>query len=219
MYVLDAGCGVGGSSIWLAKNRDSRVKGISLSQQQVAIATASAAAENLQDKASFDCEDFTKTSYTSESFDRVWAIESVCHANDKSDFLNEAFRLLQPGGKLVLADFFRKDGLKSADDALIKRWAEGWAIDDFSTREMFLEKMENAGFTDIKVEDATAHIRRSARRLYLTYFPGKVGGWLYNLTHKKVTVFGKKNIDTAYLQYKSLQKGLWDYLIITANKA
>ena len=218
MRVLDAGCGVGGSSLWLAKNIGCSVTGISLSKQQIAIAEASATEEGLSSLANFQCEDFTNTSFPAETFDIIWAIESVCHAHDKADFLNEAYRLLKPGGKMVLADFFRKDGLKGADDKLILRWAEGWAIDDFSTREMFLEKMRAAGFKNIQIQNATENIQHSARRLYLAWFPGKLGGWLYNLTHKNVTSFGKKNIDTALLQYKSLKKGLWEYLIVTGEK-
>src|SRR3989338_997704 len=37
--VLDAGCGVGGSSIWLAKNIGSKVVGININKKQVEIAS------------------------------------------------------------------------------------------------------------------------------------------------------------------------------------
>jgi tocopherol O-methyltransferase len=76
----------------------------------------------------------------------------------------------------------------------------------------------NEGFRNIEIEDATKHIVPSAKRLYLAYFPGVVGGFLYKLFNPKPTVYGRKNIDTAYLQYKALKKGLWKYHILLAQK-
>ena len=54
----------------------------------------------------------------------------------KSDFIKEAFRILKPGGRLVVADFFRKDNLQRKDAEQVKRWANGWAIEDYATKEI-----------------------------------------------------------------------------------
>jgi len=216
--VLDAGCGIGGSSLWLAKNVGCRVTGISLSAKQVASANEAAAHDSLQSLTLFEQKDFTATGYPDESFDVVWAIESVCHAADKSAFIKEAYRILKKGGRLILADFFKQPGLTGKDALLITDWANGWAIDDFETLQNFTGQLNAAGFKDVKNEDATAHIIPSAKRLYRAYFPGVIGGFIYRLFNRNATVFGKKNIDTAYLQYKALKKGLWTYNIILANK-
>ena len=216
--VLDAGCGIGGSSLWLAKNIGCNVTGISLSAKQVQTANELAKNENLKTLALFEQQDFTATKYEAESFDIIWAIESVCHANDKSKFINEAYRLLKKGGRLILADFFKKENLAGNDAALIKQWANGWAIDDFATIEKFSAQLKDAGFAETNVEDATTKIIPSAKRLYRAYFPGVIGGFLYKLFNPRPTVYGKKNIDTAYLQYKALKKNLWTYRIVLAEK-
>ncbi len=216
--VLDAGCGIGGSTLWLAKNIGCNVTGISLSARQVQTANDLSKSESLQPIAIFEQQDFTATNYETESFDIIWAIESVCHANDKSKFINEAYRLLKKGGRLILADFFKKENLAGTDASLIIQWANGWAIDDFATIEKFNEQLKNAGFFNIKIEDATTKIIPSAKRLYRAYFPGVVGGFIYKLFNPKPTVYGKKNIDTAYLQYKALKKNLWTYNIVLAIK-
>ena len=216
--VLDAGCGIGGSSLWLAKNIGCNVTGISLSAKQVATANKLSAEENLQTIAIFEQKDFTATNYPSESFDVVWAIESVCHAADKSKFIAEAYRLLKKGGRLIMADFFKQQNLSGKAAALITQWANGWAIDDFATIESFTEQLTHAGFTKAIIEDATTKIIPSAKRLYRAYFPGVVGGFLYKLFNPKPTIYGKKNIDTAYLQYKALKKNLWTYKIVLAEK-
>jgi len=216
--LLDAGCGVGGSSLWLAKNIGCKATGISLSADQVASASSSSKHASLSHLAKFEVNDFCHTGYPSQSFSVVWAVESVCHAHDKSDFIKEAYRLLKPGGKLIMADFFKAEHLEGADAALIKRWANGWAIDDFSTYTNFCALLQNEGFAILHQQDATSNIYKSARRLYFAYFPGAIGAFIYKLFHKKATEFGKRNVDTALLQYRALTKHLWSYRLICAVK-
>lgn len=216
--VLDAGCGIGGSSIWLAKNIGCKVTGISISQKQVSTANAIAAKEGVDHLAKFYLNDFTDTSFTNESFTIIWAIESICHSADKPAFLKEAFRLLKKGGRLILADFFKKENLKGKDAGQIQQWAHGWAVHDFATQQEFEDQIQKSGFDQIKTKDASNAILPSAKRLYRSYYIGSVLGFLYRLVKRNPTALGKKNIDTAYLQYKTLKKKLWKYLIFYAIK-
>lgn len=216
--ILDAGCGVGGSSVWLAKEIGCNVTGISLSEKQVAKANRLAVKEGVGKSTHFFQKDYTSTGFADASFDVVWAIESVCHADDKSDFLQETFRLLKKGGRLIMADFYKKENLQAVDAEIIKQWAHGWAVPDFSTIEEFEDQLQQTGFTNIRIEDATNNILPSAKRLHKAYFLGKFLAWLYELSSKKITPTSKKNVETAYLQYKGLKKGLWKYKIIYAEK-
>ena len=216
--VLDAGCGVGGSSIWLTSTIGCAVIGISLSKKQVDNANNYCRDKYHEGLIHFEQQDFTHTTFDDGSFDVVWAIESVCHAIDKRDFINEAFRLLKPGGRLIMADFIKVADLSGDNATLIKRWANGWAVDDFSTIEGFTADLKLAGFTHIDVEDATKNIERSARRLHRSYLPGKILAQLYNLFHPNTTGIGRKNLDTAKTQYQALKKGLWKYIILFAIK-
>lgn len=216
--VLDAGCGIGGSSIWLAKKMGCKVTGISLSEKQVNTAKALAVKEGVEQLANFYSKDFTHTEFADESFDIVWAIESVCHANDKSAFLKEAFRILKKGGRLIMADFFKKENLQGKDAEQIQQWAHGWAVEDFSAREEFEKQLSQTGFSNVQIEDASSAIKRSTKRLFRSYYIGAVLGFLYRILNRKATSQGKKNIDTARLQYTTLRKNLWKYLIISAVK-
>lgn len=216
--VLDAGCGIGGSSIWLAKNIGCKVTGISVSQKQIDTARALSIKKGVQQLATFEVKDFTNTGFADNSFDAVWAIESICHAPDKLIFLKEAFRLLKNGGRLILADFFKAENLRGNDALQIQQWAHGWAVEDFATIKEFEKHLYEAGFTSANTEDATNAIIPSAKRLYRSYYVGSILGSLYRLINRKPTETGKKNIDTAYLQYKTLQKNLWSYQIISAEK-
>lgn len=216
--VLDAGCGIGGSSIWLAKNIGCAVTGISLSEKQVNKANALATKEGVEHLATFEQKDFTATGYADENFDVVWAIESVCHATDKAAFLKEASRILKKNGRLIMADFFKKENLQGKNAQQMQQWAHGWAVEDFSTKTEFKKQLEEANFYDIKIEDASNAITPSAKRLYRSYYLGSVLGFLYRLANRNTTQQGKKNIKTAYLQYATLKRNLWKYLIVSAVK-
>lgn len=218
MKVLDAGCGIGGSSIWLAKNKQANVTGITLSAKQAARANAYVKENGLDNKAQFHVRDFTHTNYEDASFDVVWAIESVCHASNKEDFIKEAYRLLKPGGQLIMADFFIVKEGDAEDQREIDAWGHGWAVPFFEKQTIFSELLERNGFTSMQMEDSTQQIVKSAKRLYYAFFPGWLISKIYNLLHKNTTEFSKNNVYTAYYQYKTLKKGLWKYCIVHAVK-
>lgn len=101
--ILDVGCGMGGSSLYLAKNCNAIVTGITLSPKQVEIAMRKAE-ENQIKNVSFKVEDaLSLDSFDDNSFDIIWSLESCEQFFDKNMFIKQAYRVLKPGGKLMLA--------------------------------------------------------------------------------------------------------------------
>ena len=101
--ILDVGCGMGGSSVYLAKNLDALVTGITLSAKQVEIATRKAEENHLKNL-SFKIEDaLSMSSFEDNSFDIIWSLESCEQFFDKDLFIKQAYRVLKPGGQLMLA--------------------------------------------------------------------------------------------------------------------
>ena len=88
--ILDAGCGVGGSAIWLARTFDVQVIGITPVSSQVERARGFGVERGVSDRVRFAKEDYLHTSFPDASFDVTWAVESICHAADKAAFYREA---------------------------------------------------------------------------------------------------------------------------------
>ncbi len=104
MSVLDVGCGTGNPALALAREYHCSVLGISTSEVGIQRARARAAAANMGHQVSFELRDGTATNLNAESFDRVWVMESSHLMPRKDLLLQECFRVLRPGGRLVLCD-------------------------------------------------------------------------------------------------------------------
>jgi len=109
--ILDVGCGMGGSSIYLAKNYEADAAGITISPVQVEMATESAAKQNV--KAKFMLMDADAMSFD-ELFDVVWSVESISHYHDRERFFSSAAQLLKPDGTMAIIDWFKKANLDAA---------------------------------------------------------------------------------------------------------
>jgi tocopherol O-methyltransferase len=101
--ILDVGCGIGGSSLYLAQKFDASVTGITLSPVQANRARERAQAAGLSARADFQVANALDLPFADNSFDLVWSLESGEHMPDKVKFLQECYRVLKPGGKLILA--------------------------------------------------------------------------------------------------------------------
>lgn len=140
--VLDVGCGIGGTSRYLAREKGCKVMGVTISGRQVEIATRlsveeassrSPEAEILTSDGSspsrsimlgklggsvqfveLDAEKMGEY-FHNEKFDCVWISEAMSHLPDKPLFFQNAANLLNPGGKLVVADWFKSEECSEAE--------------------------------------------------------------------------------------------------------
>jgi tocopherol O-methyltransferase len=101
--IIDVGCGIGGSSLYLAQKFDANVTGITLSPVQANRATDRAKNAGLQEQVQFQVANALEMPFPDNQFDLVWSLESGEHMPDKTQFLAECYRVLRPGGKLILA--------------------------------------------------------------------------------------------------------------------
>lgn len=216
--VLDAGCGVGGSSLFLAKQYQCAVTGITLCPKQAQKARKIAKDARIVPHPLYAVMDFTCTTFPDRSFDVVWGLESVCHATNKEAFIKEASRLLRPGGRLIIADGFASNPPRTISEAAaMKRWLKGWGVEDLATVDAFKNALTLNGFKDIFFRDITQNVKPSAKRLYLYSWPGVLLSKLGELVGLR-NAFQTENLYSARCHYQTLKKGLWLYGIFCAEK-
>jgi ubiquinone/menaquinone biosynthesis C-methylase UbiE len=216
--VLDAGCGLGGSSFWLASNRGAIVAGVALGSDQIQFAKDEAERRKLQHLTSFYVADFEHLPFPSETFDVVWALESLCHSGDKGRFFSEAFRVLRYGGRIIIADFFlRTKVISRSSDAILREWLNGWKIPLLWTAANHANAAKLAGFTNITIKDATGRSVGSHRRLYQLSTLARP----LSLLLQQVGIGNKHqhaNVLASLRQYQALRANCWFYGILSAQK-
>jgi tocopherol O-methyltransferase len=216
--VLDAGCGIGGSAMFLAKHYGCHVTGITLSAKQQGIAQALSAKSDLANPPTFLTMDFAHTTFADASFDVVWGLESICHAPDKKAFMQEAYRILKPGGRIIIADGFQQPPLLSCkQEKAMSYWLSGWGVAQLATDTEFQAQLKASGFTSIAMQDITNNVLPSSRRLFWISLPALVFskfGQCCGLRSQTQT----NNIWAAFYQYRTLKQQLWRYLVFLAKK-
>ncbi|MBD2752594.1 class I SAM-dependent methyltransferase [Spirosoma validum] len=108
MHLLDAGCGVCGPAVGLAKNNSITIEAITISEVQV-VKSRQYVTENGLDT----CINVTKADYANLSklyapntFDLVYFMETLGYANDLRTVLAGVARVLKQGGSVYVKDFF-----------------------------------------------------------------------------------------------------------------
>jgi len=160
--VLDVGCGVGGSSFWLARQFRCSVVGITISPVQAAMAAETASVEGLSERVRFEVSDANHLALQPESFDVVWVVECSEHLEDKKQFIAQCSRLLKPGGVLALCAWLsRATSDLPKREQLIREVCQGMLCPNLASMEDYAEWMWAAEFRQIEAEDITQNVRQT----------------------------------------------------------
>jgi len=157
--LLDLGCGIGGTSTWVASRLGSQVVGVTLSEAQVQQANQRAASLGVAQNCRFVAADFHHLPDLGV-FDGAWAIESFSHSNDPERFFLQAAQALRPGGRLAVADDFLAQTVPAGQ---AQRWVEtyrsGWKLANLDTTQAALNRAERAGLRLVTAENLSPHLR------------------------------------------------------------
>ncbi len=144
LRILDVGCGIGGSSIYLARHLGAKVTGITLSPIQAEMART-AAEENGVVVSIREMDAQSMSFAPDERFDCIWSIEAISHFHSKRKFFSQASNLLVPGGVIAITDWFRKKDLSDSERTEFLEPIERGMFIELNTVEDYLGIMQEFG--------------------------------------------------------------------------
>jgi len=154
--LLDCGCGVGGPARNIARFTDSSIKAVTINQFQVDRGNTLSVKEGLRDKVELIQADFMKLPFPDASFDGVYAIESTCHAPDRSKVYGEIMRVLKPGGTFACYEWCLTDKYDGSleEHKKLKRDIEiGDGLPDLVHTSVCTKALGEAGFEIVEARD------------------------------------------------------------------
>lgn len=183
--MLDVGCGIGGTTRYLASENGWNVTGVTISDVQVSMAydlsrkaaststtastnptpaltpDSSLSRHNSEDRdlkqpkvalgngsvrfQTLDAE-LIDSNFPHDSFNLVWISEALSHLPNKSKFFKDAETLLQPGGRLIIADWIKAEDLTAEQKISdIDPIEKGMLLPPLSTASGYVNLAQDAG--------------------------------------------------------------------------
>lgn len=160
MTVVDVGCGIGGPMRRVAREAGVRVVGINASDVQCNKARRLNAAAGLADLTEcLQCSFMEMSAIADRTFDRGYAIESTCHADDKVGAFAEIYRVLKPGALFWGQEMCMTGRYNPGDKqhrATKRELMQGIALKDIATFGEVDRALETAGFEVVESGDRAA---------------------------------------------------------------
>lgn len=157
--VLDVGCGMGASSIHLARRHQCQVVGVTLSRFQQVWASLGSLVAGASKNTRFRRADAEQLDWPRESFDVVWSIECTEHLFDKPAFFRRAADWLKPGGRVAICAWLAGDEPLDADQRqLAYDVCEGFYCPSLGSQSDYVGWLEDAGLIVEECQDWTDRV-------------------------------------------------------------
>merc|ERR1712087_359757 len=166
--VLDLGCGIGGPMRSIAQFTGADIVGVTINAYQVQRGNEINAADGFASQCVLRQGDFCKlAAFADNTFDKVFAIESTCHAPDRSAVYSQVYRVLKPGGKFASYEWvLNADKFDASDEAHLQMKYEiekGNALPDLITEKECVAHFKESGFEVVSTEDVDQTSREKAQ--------------------------------------------------------
>ncbi|KAM6555501.1 hypothetical protein CsatB_002520 [Cannabis sativa] len=219
MEVVDVGCGIGGSSRYLANKFNAKCEGITLSPVQAQRANQLAFAQGLAHKVSFQVADALEQPFEDGKFDLVWSMESGEHMPDKQKFVSELVRVAAPGGRIIIVTWCHRDleegeeSLQEWEQNLLKKICDAFYLPAWCSTAHYVKLLQSHSLEDIKSADWSANVA--------PFWPAVIKSALTWKGFTSLLRAGMKTIKGALampLMIEGFKKGVIKFSIITCCK-
>ncbi len=160
--VIDFGCGLGASLVWLALRRPILGLGVTLSRAQVRRADERIRARDLTERVRCIEGDFLALPEAVAPAQLAFSIEAFVHSSSPQAFFEAAARKVVPGGTLVVCDDFltpRATGTLTIEEASwLDEFAHGWLASSLVTAEAADRLARDAGFERVRTADLSNYL-------------------------------------------------------------
>ncbi|KAL6001817.1 Gamma-tocopherol methyltransferase, chloroplastic [Asimina triloba] len=152
--IVDVGCGIGGSSRYLARKYGAICKGITLSPVQAQMAQALAVNMGLGSQVA----DALQLPFPDGEFDLVWSMESGEHMPDKTKFVSELARVAAPGATIIIVTWCHRDllpseSLKPEEQKLLSKICNAYYLPAWCSAADYVGIAKSLSLLDIKSAD------------------------------------------------------------------
>jgi len=170
-YVIDLGCGVGGSIHYLSHRHPATYLGATISATQTRLGSRFLIAAEIPD-ASIVQADFTTEAFARDlprPADLAFAVESFIHIQSIPDLLPSIARLIKPGGRLIICDdmLARSTGEReytSRELRWLREFRTGWYATGLASIDTVMSSAADAGLKLVERRDLTPYLELDRSR-------------------------------------------------------
>ncbi len=160
--VLDLGAGYGGSARRLANEYGCSVTCLNISEVQNETNRDKNRRAGLEPRIRVIHGSFDDVPEPDNSYDVVWSQDAILHATNRRKVLEEAFRVLKPGGELIFTDPMQADDVP---DGVLQPVYDRLNLPDLGSMRFYREAAQAVGFEVLNQIDLVGNLRTHYSRV------------------------------------------------------
>ena len=155
--MLDIGGGYGGSARYVAEHYGAETVSLNLSEVQNERGRKQNDERGLADKVTIVDGDFENIPYDDDTFDVVWSQDAMLHSGNRTRVLDEAVRVLKPGGVFIFTDPMMAD---DCPDGVLGPVLDRIQLETMGSPGFYRKELAARGLTERTFEDHTHQVPR-----------------------------------------------------------